>query len=157
MATMTLGGKCGSGTVNDVWVAVEPSGRQCHWKGENKFRVICCTKAFSPNSSCKFAFCPQCAMDFREKLNSEGGNTTGGRARSSKRTKAVSPVAGADCPTGNNHKEGGGGGGCGKHTLKELLTLSHEQSNKTYLKCKRDHVTGVENIVEHCVGCGIRF
>ena len=49
-------------------------------------------------------------MDFREKLNSEGGNITGGRAPSSKRTKAVSRVAGADYPTRNNHKEGGGGG-----------------------------------------------
>ena len=136
---------------------MKPTEKQCEWKGENKFRVICCQEAFSTKSTCKFAFCPHCAMDFREKSNEgKGQSRTKAGRRSSTRTKAVRGVAGADFPTGNCQKEGGGGV-CGQHTLEDLLTLDHEQSSNTWLKRKREHETGSENIAEHCVKCGIRF
>ena len=136
---------------------MKPTGEQCEWKGENKFRVICCQDAFSTKSTCKFAFCPHCAMESREK-SKEGkvqSRTKAGR-RSSTRTKAVSSVAGADSPTGNC-QQGGGGGVCGQHTLEDLLTLDHEESSNNWLKRKRMHESGAENIAEHCVMCGFRF
>lgn len=161
-----LGGKRASGTaeitglpnVNDVWVAVEPTGKQCLWSRQNKFKVICCKDAFSVKSTCKFSFCPQCAIDVQDKLGQGQGGETGERAnsRSSKRTKPVKGAAGAVAPTGNTKKKGGEVV-CGKHTLKDLLTLDHEQTSKTYLKCNRENVTGAENIAVHCVKCGIRF
>ena len=162
MGGRVLGGKRGSGTAlipADVWVTVEPAGKRCQWKGENKFRVICCKEAFSTNSSCQFAFCPHCAISVREELQQKLlGHTTGERASSwgTKRAKALVGVVGSDCPTGNNHKKGGGGV-CGKHTLKDLLTMDYEESNSSYLKCKRDREPCAENIVLHCVKCGINF
>ena len=96
-------------------------------------------------------------MDFREKSNEgKGQSRTKAGRRSSTRTKAVRGVAGADFPTGNCQKEGGGGV-CGQHTLEDLLTLDHEESSTTYLKRKRGHELGSENIAEHCVKCGIGF
>ena len=59
-------------------------------------------------------------------------------------------------PTGNCQKEGGGCV-CGQHTLEDLLTLDHEESSNNWLKRKRMHESGAENIAEHCVMCGIRF
>ena len=162
MAGRGLGGKRGSGTAlipSDVWVAVEPTGKMCQWKGENKFRVICCKEAFSTNSSCKFAFCPYCAIAVREELHHKLlGHTKRETAssRANKRTKAVVGVVGSDCPTGNNHQKGGGGV-CGKHTLKDLLTINYEESSNSYLKCKREQEPRAENIALHCVKCGIKF
>ena len=144
--------------VNDRWVAVEPTGSECLWTGLNKFRVICCKNAFSVRSQCKFAFCPSCVIDVRERLSQGHGGETGERtnSRSSKRNKAMGGVAGAVSGTGKNKKKGGGGE-CGKHTLKDLLTMDHEQTNKTYLKKKRETVSGAQNIAVHCVKCGIKF
>ena len=96
-------------------------------------------------------------MESREKSKEgKGQSRTKAGRRSSTRTKAVSSVAGADSPTGNCQKEGGGCV-CGQHTLKDLLTLDHEESRNSYLKCKREHESGAENIAEHCVMCGFRF
>ena len=153
----TAGSHCLPG-VNDVWVAVEPTGKQCLWSRRQKFKVICCKDAFSVKSTCKFSFCERCAIEVRDQLGGGQGGVTGERAnsRSSKRTKAVKGWAGAVAPTGNT-KNKGGEVVCGKHTLKDLLTLDHEQTSKTYLKCNRENTTGAENIAVHCVKCGIRF
>ena len=153
----TAGSHCLPG-VNDVWVAEEPTGKQCIWSRKNKFKVICCKDAFSVKSTCKFSFCPQCAIDVQELLGQEQGGETGERtnSRSRKRTKAVVGAPGAVAPTGNTKKKGGGGV-CGKHTLKDLLTLDHEETSKSYLKCNREHVVGAHKIAVHCVKCGIRF
>ena len=127
--------------------------------GQNKFRVICCKDAFSVKSTCKFAFCPKCAMDVQEKLGQGHGGETGERAssRSSKRTKSLAGgVTGAVSGAGKNNKKGGGGL-CGKHTLKDLLTVDHEQTSKSYLKSKREHIQGAQNVAMHCMKCGIKF
>ena len=143
---------------NDRFVAVEPTGRECLWTGLNKFRVICCKDAFSVKTTCKFAFCPPCVIEVRERLSQGHGGETGERtnSRSSKRKKAMEGVAGAVSTTGKN-KTKGGGGVCGKHTLKDLLTMDHEQTNKSYLKKNREKVLGAENIAVHCVSCGIKI
>ena len=65
-------------------------------------------------------------------------------------------VAGVVSGKRKNRKKGGGGE-CGKHTLKDLLTMDHEQTNKAYLKKKREDVSGAQNIAVHCVKCGIKF
>ena len=96
-------------------------------------------------------------MESREKSKEgKGQSRTKAGRRSSTRTKAVSSVAGADSPTGNC-QQGGGGGVCGQHTLEDLLTLDHEESSNNWLKRKREHESGSENIAEHCVKCGIGF
>ena len=82
--------------VNEVWVAVPPTGTNCVWNGKNKFRVICCKEAFSIKSTCKFAFCPQCAVKVREDVEKECDEEPGEnkRARSSRRPKK------SQCDTG---------------------------------------------------------
>ena len=87
-------------------------------------------------------------MDVQEKLGQGHGGETGERAssRSCKQTKSLAGgVAGAVAVAGENNKKGGGGV-CGKHTLKDLLTVDHEQTSKSYQRSKREHIQGAQNI-----------
>ena len=116
--------------MNDVWVAVEPTGKECLWMGQNKFRVICCKDAFNVKSTCKFAFCPKCAMDVQEKLGQGHGGETGEQAslRSCKRL--------VQCQEQGKiiRKEARS---MWKAHFEDLLTVDHELTSKSYLKSKR--------------------
>lgn len=145
------------GNINDVWVAVEPTEMDCEWGGKNKFRIICCKDAFSINSACKFACCPQCAMDIQDKGEvNRSKKKQKKNSRASTRRKSGGNVSDVVTKThGNDIKDGEGE--CGKHTLMDLLTMGYEETSKGYLKSKREKIKGAHNIAEHCVKCGVKF
>ena len=57
----------------------------------------------------------------------------------------MSFVAGAYCPTGNNHKKCCGGV-CGKYIMKDMLTINFEESSNIRLKCKREQKHRAETL-----------
>ena len=138
---------------NEVWVPVEPTGEKVSWRGANQFGVACCKDAFSPKSHCKFAFCPPCAIEVRGKLFASNNNAGGGR---SKRSRASTAKDVTILHKAGNHKEKSGGE-CGKHKLKDMMTVDYVQTDSKYLKSKNEGVVGAENIAVHCVFCGIKF
>ena len=137
----------------DVWVPVEPTEEQIRWRGSNKFGVVCCKDAFSIHSHCKFAFCPLCVIEVREKIFATNNN---GSVRGARRSRASTAKHVAIVHTTGNNKEKDGGV-CGNHILKDMLTVDYVEQNAGYLKSKNENRVGAENIAVHCVYCGIKF
>ena len=133
-----------------LWVAVEPKEEQIRWRGANAFSILCYKDAFSVESDCKFAFCPKCQINVREVLLPEG------QARSRRCTKNRKTASVIQKTAGGSDKEIPGGI-CGKHRLKDFLTLDHVKTDSGYLKIKNTHKVGSDRIVTHCGHCGIKF
>ena len=133
-----------------VWVAVEPREELISWRGTNVFSVVCCKDAFSVESDCKFAFCPKCQIDVREVLLPEGQPRNRRSLKSRKTTNVIQE-------TGEGSDKEIPGGICGKHGLKDFLTLDYVETDSGYLKRKNAHKVGSDRIVTHCVYCGIKF
>ena len=93
--------------------------------------------------------------DVEIECNEEPGENK--RARSSRRPKKNQLCdTGAISQAGERTKSNAGGV-CGMHTLKDLLTVDYEETDKNYLRNKRGQTKGLENIAAHCVKCGIEF
>ena len=137
----------------EVWVPVEPTEKQFIWKGSNPFGVVCCKDAFSIHSHCKFAFCPLCVIEVREKIFATNQN---GRVRGARRSRASKAKHVAIVHTTGNNKEKHGGV-CGHNVLKGMLTVDYVEQNSGYLKCKNENKVGAENIAVHYVYCGIKL
>ena len=121
------------------------NGEQMKWKS-GTFGINCCVNAFSPNFSCRLAFCPDCF----------GTRTANNKEEKNKRRRAANKRSGGSAAktTGENR-----GGNCDNHTIADLTSKGFDiMTDASYLKWKRkDSMTGYENIANTCYDCGVRF